>query len=64
MCLTVNPAGDSAVGIFQASASAVFMTLQWVAKRDVTSVDGLVDFRRVADEWRVHNVWIKTGIQW
>jgi hypothetical protein len=48
MCLTVNPAGDSAEGIFQAHPSQVFTTLQWVAKRDVTNVDGLQGLRSLS----------------
>jgi hypothetical protein len=63
-CLTVSPAGDFATGVFKASPSELFMSLQWAAKRDVTSVEGLVDFRRDVDGWRVDGVWITTHIKW
>jgi hypothetical protein len=63
-CLTADPTGDSASGVFEATPSDLFMLLQYVATRYSTAVLGEVDFRRDGEEWRVERVYIKTGIHW
>ena len=63
-CLTPDPSGDKASGVFEVTPSDLFMLLQFVATRYATNVVGEVDFRRVGEEWRVERVYIKTGIHW
>jgi hypothetical protein len=63
-CVTVNPTGDKATGMFKVSGSELFTSLQWLATRRPVFLDGLVDFRRTADGWEVQNVWIATDITW
>jgi hypothetical protein len=63
-CLTVDPSGENAQGLFRVESSKLFGALQWIATRYPVFPTGIADFKRDDTGWHVANVWVDPRIAW
>lgn len=63
-CLTTNPEGDKARGVFEVAASDLFQHLQDLAIRYPVNLIGQVEFQRDNGGWKVADIWIDPRFDW